>query len=113
MNEEKFVVAKHIKEFIMMLDDYLINYPRKYYELRNRLVNDSYELLELVYIANYTEINERKNLQVKALVKVNLIDFYIEQSFKKKIISERQSIKLSNKLLGINKMLFKWIKDES
>ena len=46
---DKFTIAKYIKEFIMILDDYLINYPRKYFELRNRLVNDSYELLELVF----------------------------------------------------------------
>ena len=110
---DKFTIAKHIKEFIMLFSEYLINYPKIYHELRDKIASDSYELLELVYIANYTEINERKNLQVKALVKVNISDFYIEQSFKKKIISERQSIKLSNKLLGINKMLFKWIKDES
>ena len=110
---DKFVIAKYIKEFIMVLDDYLINYPRKYFELRNRLVNDSYELLELVYTANYTNIDKRKDIQIKTLMKVNLIDFYIEQSFKKRIISERQSIKLSNRLLSINKMLFKWIQDEN
>ena len=110
---DKFTIAKYIKEFIMILDDYLINYPRKYFELRNRLVNDSYELLELVYTANYTNIDKRKDIQIKTLMKVNLIDFYIEQSFKKRIISERQSIKLSNRLLSINKMLFKWIQDES
>ena len=90
---DKFTIAKYIKEFIMILDDYLINYPRKYFELRNRLVNDSYELLELVYIANYTNIDKRKDIQIKTLMKVNLIDFYIEQSFKKRIISEKQSIK--------------------
>ncbi len=110
---DKFVIAKYIKEFIMILDDYLINYPRKYFELRNRLVNDSYELLELVYTANYTNIDKRKDIQIKTIMKVNLIDFYIEQSFKKRIISEKQSIKLSNRLLSINKMLFKWIQDES
>ena len=110
---DKFTIAKHIKEFIILLDDYLINYPRKYYELRNRLVNDSYELLELVYTANYTNVDKRKDIQIKTLMKVNLIDFYIEQSFKKRIISERQSIKLCNRLIDINKMLSKWIKDES
>ncbi len=108
MNEEKFIVAKHIKEFIMMLDDYLINYPRKYYELRNRLVNDSYELLEIIYTANYMEVEERKSLQVKGIMKISLIDFYIEQSFKKRIISEKQSIRLSKKLLNINKLLRSW-----
>ena len=41
-------------------------------------------------------------------MKISLIDFYIEQSFKKRIISEKQSIRLSKKLLNINKLLRSW-----
>lgn len=108
MNND-FKILKYIKEFIIMLDDYLLNYPKKYFELRNRLVNDSYELLELVYLANYTEKEKRKEVQIKILMKINIIDFYIEQSYKKKVISEKQSIKISNNLLIINKMIYKWI----
>lgn len=108
---DKFIIAKYIKEFILILDDYLLNYPKKYFELRNRLVNDSYLLLELVYLANYSKDNDRKNIQLKALMKVNIIDFYIEESYKKKIISEKQSIRISNLLMNINKMLYKWMQD--
>ena len=96
----------------MLLDDYLINYPKRYYELRNRLVNDSYYLLELIYKANYTELKFRKPIQVEAMMKINLLDFYIEESFKRKIISEKQSVKISNKLFTINKMLYKWMDNE-
>ncbi|MBQ8473127.1 MAG: hypothetical protein IJ501_06455 [Bacilli bacterium] len=53
---DKFKIARYIKGFIIILDDYLVNYPKKYFELRNRLVNDSYELLELVYLANYMNV---------------------------------------------------------
>ena len=109
---DKFKIARYIKDFIIILDDYLVNYPKKYFELRNRLVNDSYELLELVYLANYMNGLERKNIQLKALMKINIIDFYIEESYKKRIISEKQSIKLSNNLLIINKMICKWINNE-
>ena len=113
MNEknEKFIIARYVNDFIILLDDYLLNYPKKYFELRNRLVMDSYNLLELIYEANYSEKNERKKLQINALMKVNLIDFYIEESFKKKIISEKQSIKMSTKLLGISKMIYKWVNE--
>lgn len=109
---DKFKIARYIKDFIIILDDYLVNYPKKYFELRNRLVNDSYELLELVYLANYMDSLERKNIQIKSLMKINIIDFYIEESYKKRIISEKQSIKLSNNLLIINKMICKWINNE-
>ena len=112
MNNDKFMISKYIKEFIMSLDEYLLNYPKKYFELRNRLVNDSYELLELAYKANYTEKEYRKPIQTNAIMKINILDFYLEQSYKKKIISEKQALKLSNKLFSINKMLYKWINDE-
>ena len=112
MNNDKFVIAKNIKDFIMTLDDYLVNYPKRYYELRNKTMNDSYKLLELVYLANYKEVEDRKPIQLEALVRINLIDFYIEESYKRKIISDKQSISISNKLFIINKMLYKWIDDE-
>ena len=110
---DNFKIARYIKEFILSLEEYLINYPRREFELRNRLVNDSYELLELVYLANYSKLEDRKPIQIKCMMKINVLDFYIESSFKKRIISEKQSIKLSNKLLNINKMMYGWIHNES
>lgn len=109
MNDDKFLINRYIKDLILVLDDYLLNYPKKYFELRNRLINDTYELLELVYLANYSIDIERKKYQIMALMKTDIIDFYLEESFKKKIISEKQCIKLSNKLGIIHKMIYKWL----
>ena len=74
--------------------------------------NDKFIIGKYVYVANYTEKENRKPIQVQAMMKINLLDFYIEESYKKRIISEKQSLKLSNKLLNINKMLYKWVNDE-
>lgn len=113
MKTDEFKIVKNIKEFILSLDKYLINYPRCEFELRNRLVYDSYELLELVYLANYSKLEERRSIQIKAMMKINILDFYLESSFKKKVLSEKQCLKLSNKLLIINKMMYGWMKVES
>lgn len=96
----------------MMLDGIIINYPKRDYELRNRLMYDAYQVLEYVYEANYHELKDRKSFQIKAIMKLNLLDFYIEYSFKKKIISEKQSYRISSKLLNINKMIYKWMQYE-
>ena len=112
-NKDSFKIARYIKEFILSLEEYLINYPKREFELRNRLVYDSYELLEFVYLANYEKDDKRHDYQIKAMMKINILDFYLESSFKKHIISEKQSIKLSQKLLNINKMMYGWLKDES
>ena len=109
-NDDKFKIVKYVKEFILCLDDYIINFPKKEFELKNRLVNDSYELLELLYLANYLDINDRKDIQRKIISKVNIIDFYLELSYKKHIISERQLNKLSSRLLTINKLINSWVK---
>ena len=112
MNNERFILGKNVKEFVDMLDEYLLCYPKKYFELRNRLVMDSFDLLKLIYKANYKNIQDRYPLQLEAIATINLIDFYIELSYKRKIFSEKQSIKLSKKLGSINNMLFKWVLDE-
>ncbi len=109
MNEDKFKIIRSLKDFIILIDTIIINYLKKEYELRNRLVYDIYQVLEYIYEANYQDIKDRKNLQIKAIMKLNIIDFYIEYSYKKKIISEKQAYQLSSKLLNINKMIYKWM----
>ena len=112
MNNERFILGKNVKEFVDMLDEYLLCYPKKYFEHRNRLVMSSFDLLELIYEANYMDLKDRYPIQLKAMLKINLIDFYIELSYKRKIFSEKQCIRISKKLSSINKMLYKWVEDE-
>lgn len=101
--KNEFLIVKNIKEFIVSLDKFLNNYPRKEYELRNRLVNTSYDLLELVYRSNY-----KKDYLDRISSLISMLDFYLELSFKKKIINEKRVMNMSNKLLIINKMVYKW-----
>lgn len=101
--KNEFLIVKNIKEFIVSLDNFLNNYPRKEYELRNRLVNTSYDLLELVYRSNY-----KKDYLDRISSLISMLDFYLELSFKKKIINEKRVMNMSNKLLIINKMVYKW-----
>lgn len=70
--KNEFLIVKNIKEFIVSLDNFLNNYPRKEYELRNRLVNTSYDLLELVYQSNY-----KKDFNFNIILsKISMLDFY-------------------------------------
>ena len=102
--KNEFLIVKNIKEFIVSLDNFLNNYPRKEYELRNLLVNTSYDLLELVYRINY---KKDSNFNI-ILSKISMLDFYLELSFKKKIINEKRVMNMSNRLLVIRKMIYKW-----
>ena len=40
-----------------------------------------------------------------------MLDFYFEESFKKKYISERQALRKTNELSVITKMMYGWIKN--
>ena len=108
---EKFLIARHIKDFIKSLDDIVINYPKREYELRNRLLNTSYDLLELVYLAN----NQENKYEYRGVIlsKISMLDYYLECSYRKKIISEKVCLNKSNKLIIITKMIYKWMENES
>ena len=108
--DEKLKVSRYIKDFILSLDSILINFPRKELILKNRIISDSYDILELVYSAN-----ENKNIEIrietlaKALSKLYMLDFYFEKSYKCKYINQKNLNKYLNNLTVISKMLRKWM----
>ena len=108
--DEKLKVSRYIKDFILSLDSILINFPRKELILKNRIISDSYDILELVYSAN-----ENKNIEIrietlaKALSKLYVLDFYFEKSYKCKYINQKNLNKYLNNLTVISKMLRKWM----
>ena len=61
MREEKFKIINFIRELIINIDKNLDNFPKKDIELKNRLRNNSYDLLEIAYKANSTTCVEKKN----------------------------------------------------
>lgn len=108
MNE--FLIVKNMKQFIMSLGNIIINYPRKEHVFKDRLFNDSLDILYLIYEANYSK--NKRNIQVKILSKISMLDFYLEISLKNKYISEKECLKKSNQLLTITKMVHGWIKSD-
>lgn len=106
----KFLLANEIKKFIMSLDNVLINYPKKDIIIKKRIINTSFELLELVYLAN--NMNDNKiNIQNECLSKISMIDFYFEYSYKKNYISLKNLNSYLFNLTKINKMFYGWIKN--
>lgn len=111
---DKFIIAKNIKTFILNLDDMIINMPKKENYMKDKLLETSLELLYDVYQTNHTINKEQKNIkQIDILSKINILDFYIERLYIKKYISEKQALKKSNELLIINKMVYKWINESN
>ena len=106
---DKFLIIKYLKKFVINIEAIIMTFPKKGIISRNMIYNDLLEVLELIIMANY-EVNKdvKHNYQIKAIAKINKIDFYLERAYKLKYISEKQVINKSNELLKINKMLYKW-----
>lgn len=108
--DEKLKVSKVVKEFILSLDSILINFPRKELILKNRMMMDCYDVLELIYKANESQDEKSRveGLSI-ALSKLYMLDFYFEKSYKMKYINQKTLNKYVNHLSVISKMIRKWI----
>lgn len=60
MREEKFKTIQFIRELILIIDKEMDNFPKKDIEIKNRIRNSSYNVLELAYKTNVTSDLKRK-----------------------------------------------------
>ena len=110
MKEEKFKVVNFIREFIVLVDSKLDNFPKKDIELKNRVRMNLYDILELCYQANCTEdINKKKELINIVIAKIKIVDFLLNLSYDKQIINQKQYYKFGIKLDDITKYIFGWL----
>lgn len=113
LNKDKFLIIKNIKNFILSMEKLLVTFPKKDIITRDKMYNDTLELLELVMKANLeTDIVLKRRYKIEALALIQKIDFYLERAYYLKYISENQCTIKSNELLKINKMLYIWCKNE-
>lgn len=113
LNNDKFLIIKNIKKYIIGLESLLVTFPKKDMFSKNMVYNDALDLLELVTKANYeSRIDYKRCFQIEAMSKINKIDFYLERAYKLKYISERQCLKNVNELERINKMIYAWCKND-
>lgn len=107
---DKLLIANKIKKTIIYIETMTNNYPKTEYILKNKILDKSYILLELVYKANiYKDISFMKEI----LVNIRMLEFYIKKSYDKKLITIRKYEIVGNHLLEINKMVNSWAKYET
>lgn len=111
MQKEKFKVINFIRELVVNIDKNLDNFPKKEIEIKNRLRNVSYDLLELSYEANTTDDNTLKmELLNKCVAKIKVIDFLINLSYDKQIINNKRYLKFGESMDEIIKYIVGWKK---
>lgn len=106
MKEENLKILQFIREFIIRTEKELENFPKKDIEIKRRIKDSGYELLDIIYEANITRnTNKKINLLEKGIAKIKTIDFLINLSYDKKLITQKKYIKLSEKLDDIVKYI--------
>lgn len=111
MQKEKFKVINFIRELINNIDKNLDNFPKKDIEIKNRIRNASYDLLELTYEANTTDdVSVKIALIDKGVSKAKIIDFLINLSYEKEIINNKRYLKFGEAIDEIVKYLVGWKK---
>ena len=73
MKEEKFKIIQFIRELLVKIDKELDNFPKKDIEIKNRIRNNSFDLLEIAYAANTTS-NEKRKKELLENAKNNKIE---------------------------------------
>ena len=110
MRDEKFKVIQYIRELLVAIDKEMDNFPKKDIELKNRIRVNSFDLLEIAYEANsISDVEKKKCLLQKSFAKIKVIDFLLNMSYDKHIITEKKYIKFGNKIDDIVKYISGWL----
>lgn len=109
MKDTLLIITK-IKKTIIRLDKVVENFSRNEMVLRNNIKTTMYSLLEECYMANILKIPEREYYQKKVLVKLKMLDFYINVAYEKQLLSQKQFVSIGNHLLDTFTLTQGWIK---
>lgn len=111
MKEEKFKIIQFIRELLVQIDKELDNFPKKDIEIKNRIRNNSYDLLEIAYDANTTSNDTRRiELLERMLAKIKTVDFLLNLSYDKQLITNKKYLKFGLKMDDIVKYASGWLK---
>lgn len=108
--EDKLILLKEYKLFINRYEKLVINLNNSYKDIKTRIINTMYNILEDIYYTNLLEINKRKNYQRKIIVNIKMLDYYFYKLYKDNVILEINYNKINNNLLTILKLVLGWMK---
>ena len=111
MQQEKFKILDFIRELTKRIDKELDNFPKREIEIKLKLRNECYELLELAYESNITVDKNRKQANIeKCLAKIKVMDFLLNYSYEKELITSKKYLKLAERMNDIVKYFNGWLK---
>jgi len=102
-----FSLLNNTKKTTFYINKLLINYPKKETVLINSIEQNMYNLIELIFSYNINTTNRIKEKYLKdIIVKLSMLDYYMNISYEKKIISKKQFTSSSNFIIEIRKITY-------
>ena len=109
VKKEKFIIARKTRTTIRFIEKCVHNFPNEYKVLKNRIIDCCYAILEYIYRANiFQDISEKKEV----IVRIQMLNFYLEEALRKELISKKKFINYNNHLIEIDSMVRVWFKYE-
>ena len=106
---ENLIIARQARKTIRYIEKNIENFSNSYNVLKKRIIENCYDILKWIYRAN---IFQEKNDKKEIVVCIQMLNFYLEESYNKQLISKKKFISYTNHLLEIDKMVRSWFKYE-
>lgn len=106
---ENLIIARQARKTIRYIEKNVTNMPNNYFVLKNRIVESCYDILKWIYRAN---IFQEKNDKKEIVVSIQMLNFYLEESYRKELISKKKFESYTMHLIEIDKMVRSWFKYE-
>ena len=106
---DNLIIARTARTTIRYIEKTTINFPNKYSVLKNNIISSCYSILKNIYRANiWQELNVKKEI----IVDIRMLNFYLEEAYKKELINDKKLTSFINYLIEIDKMVRGWFKYE-
>ena len=103
------IIARQARKTIRYIEKNIHNFPNEYIVLKNRIIESCYDILKWVYRANiFQDRNDKKEI----VISIQMLNFYLEEAYNKKLISKKKFASYTNHLIEIDKMTRSWFKYE-
>ena len=105
-SHENLLIARQARKTIRFIEKNTENFPKEYIVLKTKIIEDCYSILENIYRANiFQDINDKKEI----IVKIQMLNFYLEEALKKELITSKKFLSYTNYLVEIDKMTRAWM----
>lgn len=109
LNNEFNILNKTLL-YIDKIDSLISNIPRSDYYYKDKIIDESYLLMEYIIRANNSsDVLVRNNCLIEILVRISIIDRLLDRFYKKKYISEKQLYTSVSLLTEVYRMVKKWL----